>query len=198
MLVVPNRLQKVNGWSCSSQLWQPRQLSCNCLSNSCSGDYEKERWQHTPLSESNTNGERSWVNFPDTDKLLSRNTMAWQPVTGGRQLWLPQHSQKLFTRNPVVCFLEVDKACGPLWHTSNISQKFAGEWNLVCSATAGTKTTHSTLVQLFCGIFFKALGNVNVKLIENFQKASRTAQKAVAGHMQPACLWPLLQNNEPD
>jgi len=47
MLAVPNRLQKINGWSCSSQLWHLRRLSCDCLSNSCSGDYEKERWQHT-------------------------------------------------------------------------------------------------------------------------------------------------------
>jgi len=29
----------------------------------------KERWQHTP-SESNTNGERSWFNSPDTDTNL--------------------------------------------------------------------------------------------------------------------------------
>jgi len=35
MLAVPNRLQKANGWSCSSQLWHPHLLGCNCLSNSC-------------------------------------------------------------------------------------------------------------------------------------------------------------------
>jgi len=35
MLAVPNSLQKVNGWSCSSRLWHPRQFSCDCLSNSC-------------------------------------------------------------------------------------------------------------------------------------------------------------------
>ena len=50
----------------------------------------------------------------------------------------------------------------------------------------GRKPHWVSLVQLFSGIFFKALGNVNVKLIENFQKASRSAQKAVAGHMRPA------------
>jgi len=32
---VPNRMQKVNGWSCTSWLWRPRQLGCVCLSNSC-------------------------------------------------------------------------------------------------------------------------------------------------------------------
>ena len=35
MLAVSNRLQKVNGWSCSSQLWHPHLLGCDCLSNSC-------------------------------------------------------------------------------------------------------------------------------------------------------------------
>jgi len=35
MLAVPNRLQKVNGWSCSSWLWHPRRLGCDCLPNSC-------------------------------------------------------------------------------------------------------------------------------------------------------------------
>jgi len=33
--LVPNCLQKVNSWSCSSLLWHPRRLSCDCLSNSC-------------------------------------------------------------------------------------------------------------------------------------------------------------------
>ena len=32
---VPNRMHKVNGWSCTSWLWHPRQLACDCLSNSC-------------------------------------------------------------------------------------------------------------------------------------------------------------------
>jgi len=35
MLAVPNRLQKANGWSYSSRLWNPRQLGCDYLSNSC-------------------------------------------------------------------------------------------------------------------------------------------------------------------
>jgi len=35
MLAVPNRLQKVNGWSCSSRLWHPCRLGCDCLPNSC-------------------------------------------------------------------------------------------------------------------------------------------------------------------
>jgi len=35
MLGVTNRLEKVNGWSCSSRLWHPRQLGCVCVSTSC-------------------------------------------------------------------------------------------------------------------------------------------------------------------
>jgi len=35
LLAVPNRLQKVNSWSCSSRLWHPHQLGCGCLSSSC-------------------------------------------------------------------------------------------------------------------------------------------------------------------
>jgi len=35
MQAVPNRVQKINGWSCSSWLWHPRQLGCDCPSNWC-------------------------------------------------------------------------------------------------------------------------------------------------------------------
>jgi len=35
MQPAPNRMQKVSGWSCSSWLWHPRQLGCDCLSSSC-------------------------------------------------------------------------------------------------------------------------------------------------------------------
>ena len=35
MLAVPNRPQKVNGWSCSSRLWHTCQLGCDYLPNSC-------------------------------------------------------------------------------------------------------------------------------------------------------------------
>jgi len=67
LLAVPNRLQRVNGLSWSSQLWQPRRLDCDRLSNSRSVDYEEEQWQHTPLSACNINGERSRFNSPDMD-----------------------------------------------------------------------------------------------------------------------------------
>jgi len=35
MLAVPNLLQKENSWSCSSRLWHPPRLGCDCRSNSC-------------------------------------------------------------------------------------------------------------------------------------------------------------------
>jgi len=35
MLAVPNRPQKLNGWSGSSQLWHPPRLGCDCLSQQC-------------------------------------------------------------------------------------------------------------------------------------------------------------------
>jgi len=33
-------------------------------------DYEEEWWQHTPLSESNANTERLWVNSVDMDTIF--------------------------------------------------------------------------------------------------------------------------------
>jgi len=46
-------------------------------------------------------------------KFLNRNAVTWRPETGDRQHrgLLPQHSPKLLTRNPVMCFLEVVKVC---------------------------------------------------------------------------------------
>jgi len=75
-------------------------------------DYEEEWWQHTPLSESNTNAARLWFNPVDT------NTIFWariQLLDGHQEAAintvLPQHPPKLFTRNPAIYFPEVDKTC---------------------------------------------------------------------------------------
>jgi len=40
-------------------------------------------------------------------------------------------------------------------------------------------------------LFVKGLDNVNVDYLKNSQKASRAAQKVLAGHMRAACLRPL-------
>jgi len=71
-------------------------------------DFEKEWWQHTPLSESNIHGERLWFKLRRLGHtLLSRNETNWRPITGGRQLRTPATLTRLFQRDPVVCFLNV-------------------------------------------------------------------------------------------
>jgi len=54
-----------------------------------------------------------------------------------------------------------------------ISQKFAGVWNVVCSATAGTKTALG-IIQLwfkyFAASFFKTLEN-EMLIIRKFPKS---------------------------
>ena len=56
-----------------------------------------------------------------------------------------------------------------LKHTPIISQNFAGEWNMVCSATAGTKTALG-IIQLwfkyFTGIFFQGTCQRNIKYLK--------------------------------
>ena len=81
--------------------------SSTCLWLSIQFTYEKEWWQHTSLSESKTNGERSWSNSPDTDTNFWAG-MQWLYPKAWKALGTPKH----FTRNLVACFLEeVDKAC---------------------------------------------------------------------------------------
>jgi len=55
---------------------------------------------------------------------------------------LPQNSPKLFTRNPVVCFLDVDKTCVDAFGIiSRFVEKFLESGNLLCSSTGRMKTT---------------------------------------------------------
>ena len=83
-------------------------------------DYKEERWQHTPLREFNTNGERLWFNF------AYMNTNIWTGIKwldGQKQATvnniLLQHSPKLFTKyDPVVYFLEVDETSVNIWYTT--------------------------------------------------------------------------------
>jgi len=67
---------------------------------------------------------------------------------------LQQHSPTLFTRNPVVCFLKVDK-------TTVDIENLLENVNLVCGATAGMYTALG-IIQLWFNYFaassFKALG----------------------------------------
>ena len=74
-------------------------------------DYE-EWWQHTPLSESNTNGKPLWFNSTHTDTNFWAEILwldgQWQAAVNTVPL---QRFQKLSTRNLILHFLEVDKTC---------------------------------------------------------------------------------------
>jgi len=77
--------------------------------------------------------------------------------------------------------------CKRLWHTPKISQTFAGEWNLVCSAMAGTKTALGIIrlwFNYFAASFFKALGNVNVnhlKIPKKHRGLHKRSSRATCG-----------------
>jgi len=84
-----------------------------------------------------------------------------------------------------------------LWHIPKISQNFAGGWNVVCSATAVTKTALG-IIQLwfnyFAASFFMALGNVNVsylKIPKKYRGPQKRPSRATCGP-RAACLRPLL------
>jgi len=114
-------------------------------------DYEEEWWQHTPLSESNTNTERLWFNSVD------RETIFWK----GIQLLddqqqapvnnvLPQHPQKLFTRNPAMYFPEVDKTFVDVFGMLlGFLENLLESGNLFCSATPTTKTALGIILLWF-------------------------------------------------
>jgi len=79
--------------------------------------------------------------------------------------------------NSVVCFLEVDKACVDVFGIlPRFLKNLLESENSHCNATAWTKTALG-IIQLwfsyFAASFFNALDNVNVKLFENSQTASR-------------------------
>jgi len=82
-----------------------------------------------------------------------------------------------------------------VWHTPKISQKFAGGWNFVCSATAGTKTALGIIQVWFnysLASFFKALGNVNVHYFKIPKKQRRPHKRPSRATCGPrvACLRP--------
>ena len=125
-------------------------------------DYEDVwwHWQHTPLSESNTNGERLWFKSSDTD------TNFWARIQwlliGGHQYRTPEALHKTFPERPGLMLSRGrQNMCRRLWHTPRISWILAGVWRMVCDATAGTKTAldiHQLRFNYFAGSFFNALG----------------------------------------
>jgi len=104
-------------------------------------DYVEEWWQHTPLSESNTNAERLWFHSVDVD------TMFWariQLLDGQQEVPVntvfPQRPPKLFTRNATICFPEVDKARAYVFGMlPRFRDNLLESGGLVYSATAATK-----------------------------------------------------------
>jgi len=65
MMTAPTRLHRANYRSWSFQQWHPRSHDFYCLSTSYV--YEEEWWQHTSLSESNTDRKRLSVSSPNLD-----------------------------------------------------------------------------------------------------------------------------------
>jgi len=83
--------------------------------------------------------------------------MTWRPGAGGRKQ--RPHSPKLFMRDPVVCFLEVNKTWDVLGIFPRFLENFLESENLVCGATARKKAASSRFGSIISRrLFFKALG----------------------------------------
>jgi len=85
-----------------------------------------------------------------------------------------QHSPKLFTRNLVVWFLNVDKACEDVFSILPRFSKFC--WRVKCglycySWDENLAGCHSGLIQLFCGALFQGTWQRKCRLFENFPKS---------------------------
>ena len=102
------------------------------------------------------------LTLPHGNKLLSMNTVNWRPVTCGSQHRTPATLPKLFTRNLVVCFLEVDKTCVDVFCIlPRFLKNLLESENLICNATGGTKTALGIIpvwFNYFAASFFKAPG----------------------------------------
>ena len=100
------------GKMCFAARWNVfanRICPAGCSADNPDIDYEEEWWQNTRLLKSNTNAERLWFNSVD------RYEIFWTGIQllHGQQeppvnTVLPQHTQKLFTRNLAIYF-QVDK-----------------------------------------------------------------------------------------
>ena len=73
-------------------------------------EYQEEWLKHKSLLESNTHGERLWFNSAKTNFWAGIQWLEAEEHAAFNTA-LPQHSPKLFTRDPVICLLEVDKLC---------------------------------------------------------------------------------------
>ena len=151
---------------------------------------------NTP-SESSNNGKHSWFKSPDAETNCWSG-IQWRPATGGCQHRTPATLHKPFHEEPGRMLSRGRQSmCRPLWHTSKISQKFAGELNLVCSTTARTKTALGIIqvwFNYFTAPFFKAHDNVNVnylKIPKKHRGPHKRPSRATCGR-RAACLRHLL------
>jgi len=97
-------------------------------------------------------------------------------MASNRQPSTPYSSNtpKSFTRNLVVCFIEVNKACEDVF---NIFPKYCQrvKYGLLCYGRDKNRTGyHSALIQLFCSIFFQGIGNINVNYLKIPKKHCRS------------------------
>ena len=116
--------------------------------------------------------------------------MTWWIETGGRQHHTPTTLLKAFHEEPVVCFLEVDKAYVDVFCIlPRFLKNLLESENLVCSATAGMQTALG-IIQLwfnyFTACFFKAVGNVNV----NYLKLAQQHRRPHKTPLRASCLRP--------
>jgi len=91
-----------------------------------------------------------------TQQRLSKNTMAWRPVTGARQYSTPQHSLTPYTRTRPYDFQEVDDSCVNIFSIlPRFVKNLPGKENVVCSAPARTKSAlvSFSFVQVFATFF---------------------------------------------
>ena len=111
-------MQEVKGWSCSFQQWHPRRLGCDCLSNSCSVDCEEEWWHHTPLSESNTNGEQLRFNSSTRTQTSEQEycsaTDGTKTASGILHLWFNYLGASFFTAFGIYCAREAKEGDVPV------------------------------------------------------------------------------------
>jgi len=95
-------------------------------------DYEEEWWQHTPLSESNTNAERLLVNS-SIGTQSSEQEYSYLTASNRRPSKPYSHNPQSFLRGtrPYTFPMSTKHVCTSFWHAPKISRKFAGEWKFV-------------------------------------------------------------------
>ena len=147
------------GWSCSSQLWYPRRLRCDCLSNSCivEVNYEKERDNTHPIRSPTATVNGFDLTLPTR---LQTSEQDYSDLTASNRRPLTPYS-----RNTLQSFSRgtrsyaFPRSAKHMWTSFAYSQDFSKTcwwvtFGLQCYGRDENRTGyHSALVQLFRGIF---------------------------------------------